>query len=236
MRKIIKRLIDKIIFGGDPQSCHQTPRTTTNAAMKGFGSADDVIEERYCDVELEDLEGVALVVDPRSSNARRASRPLGPASHWNIAASASRFKSSSGGVGSSFNRLGASSMVTKKRAGLLVTLLVLVFGGVYYLGLLESKDETIVRNGEVAAKKSKKKKKGKVGSFYGLSHYAPTPSITTIQQLGLGITHAFSTLIINSFKKLVHSQTSPAFDHYDFLLPRDQIVGLLLDNSLDVEM
>jgi hypothetical protein len=32
------------------------------------------------------------------------------------------------------------------------------------------------------------------------------------------------------------SGTSPAFDHYDFLLPRDQIVGLLLDNSLDVEM
>ena len=26
--------------------------------------------------------------------------------------------------------------------------------------------------------------------FYGLSHYAPTPSMTTIQQLGLGITHA----------------------------------------------
>ena len=69
--------------------------------------------------------------------------------------------------------------------------------------------------------------------FYGLCHYAPTPSITTIQQLGLGIAHAFSPLIINSFKKLVHSQTSPAFDHYDFLLPRDQIVGLLLDNSLD---
>jgi len=44
--------------------------------------------------------------------------------------------------------------------------------------------------------------------FYGLSHYAPTPSITTIQQLGLGITHAFSTLIINSIKKLVHSQFS----------------------------
>jgi hypothetical protein len=72
--------------------------------------------------------------------------------------------------------------------------------------------------------------------FYGLSHYAPTPSITTIQQLGLGITHAFSTLIINSFKKLVHSQTSPAFDHYGFLLPRDQFVGLMLDNSLDVDL
>jgi len=29
--------------------------------------------------------------------------------------------------------------------------------------------------------------------FYGLSHYAPTPcSVTTIQQLGLGIAHAFS--------------------------------------------
>ena len=57
-------------------------------------------------------------------------------------------------------------MVTKKRVGLLLTLLVLVFGGVYYLGLLESKDETIVQNGEVAAKKSKKKKKnGKAGSF-----------------------------------------------------------------------
>ena len=72
--------------------------------------------------------------------------------------------------------------------------------------------------------------------FYGLSHYAPTPSITTIQQLHLGIVHTFSTLILNSFKKLVHSQTSPAFDHYDFLLPRDQIVGLLLDNSIDVEL
>ena len=84
----------------------------TNAAMKGFGSADDAIEERYCDVELEDLEGVALVVDPRSSNARRASRPLGPASHWNIAASASRFKSSNG-VGSSFNKLDAQAWLQR---------------------------------------------------------------------------------------------------------------------------
>ena len=49
--------------------------------------------------------------------------------------------------------------------------------------------------------------------FYRLSHYAPTPSITTIQQLGLVIVHAFSTLNLTSFKKLVHSQTSPAFDH-----------------------
>ena len=70
--------------------------------------------------------------------------------------------------------------------------------------------------------------------FYGLSHYSPTTSITTIQQLGLGIVHTFGTLILNSFKKLVHSKTSPAFDHYDFLFPCDQIIGLLLDNSLDV--
>ena len=33
--------------------------------------------------------------------------------------------------------------------------------------------------------------------FYGLSHYAPTPSITTIQQLGLGIAHAFSIYILS---------------------------------------
>jgi hypothetical protein len=64
---------------------------------------------------------------------------------------------------------------------------------------------------------------------------APTQSITAIQQLGLGIAHAFSTLILSSFKKLVHSQISPAFDHYDFLLPRDQIVRLVFNNSLDVE-
>jgi hypothetical protein len=34
--------------------------------------------------------------------------------------------------------------------------------------------------------------------FYGLSHLAPTPSITTIQQCGLGIVHAFSALILHS--------------------------------------
>jgi hypothetical protein len=134
--------------------------------MKGFGTSDFEIEEQYCDVEL---EGVALVVvDPssRNDNARRLSRPLGSASHWTSAASASRFKSSSV-VSGAFNRLG-SSIIVKKRIGLLVTLLVLVFGGVYYLGMLESKDETIVRNGEVAPKMNKlkkKKKKGKVGLF-----------------------------------------------------------------------
>jgi hypothetical protein len=33
--------------------------------------------------------------------------------------------------------------------------------------------------------------------FYGLGLFSPTPSITTIQQLGLGIVHVFSTLILN---------------------------------------
>jgi hypothetical protein len=38
--------------------------------------------------------------------------------------------------------------------------------------------------------------------FYGLSPLSPTPSITTIQQSGLGIVHAFSTLLINPLKSL----------------------------------
>jgi hypothetical protein len=50
--------------------------------------------------------------------------------------------------------------------------------------------------------------------------------------LVFGIVHAFSTLLINSFRKLVYSPTSPALDHYNYLLPCDQIVGLLLENSL----
>jgi hypothetical protein len=36
--------------------------------------------------------------------------------------------------------------------------------------------------------------------------------------------------------KSLSTRRQHAFDHYDFLLPRDQLVGLLLDNSLDVEM
>jgi len=61
--------------------------------------------------------------------------------------------------------------------------------------------------------------------FNVLSPLAPTPSITTIQQLGLGIVHALSTLILNSYKKLVYSPNySPVTSlwPYDFLLPRDQ--------------
>jgi hypothetical protein len=73
---------------------------------------------------------------------------------------------------------------------------------------------------------------GRVGETH-VCWYAQGQSAYNLQG---GIAHAFSTLIISSFKKLVHSQTSPAFDHYDFLLPRDQIVGLLLENSLDVDL
>jgi hypothetical protein len=57
-----------------------------------------------------------------------------------------------------------------------------------------------------------------------LSHLAPTPSITTIQQLGLCIVHAISTLQV--LQKACPFTGLPAFDHYDFRLPRDQIIGL----------
>jgi len=62
--------------------------------------------------------------------------------------------------------------------------------------------------------------------FYGLSQLAPTPSITTIQQLGLGIVHAFSTLILNSYKKLVYSQNSPSIGRgcYRFIIVQQVIV------------
>ena len=43
-------------------------------------------------------------------------------------------------------------------------------------------------------------KQHKTRTFYGYSYTAPTPSIYTIQQLGLGITKGFSTLLRNATK------------------------------------
>ena len=43
-------------------------------------------------------------------------------------------------------------------------------------------------------------KETKNRTFYGHSYTTPTPSITTIQQLGLGITKAFATPIRNATK------------------------------------
>ena len=71
--------------------------------------------------------------------------------------------------------------------------------------------------------------------FYGLSHYAPT---------------FYNYNPTNRFRSCSHLQYPhphflqkaypltdfTPFDHYDFLLPRDQIIGLLLDNSLYVEI
>ena len=43
-------------------------------------------------------------------------------------------------------------------------------------------------------------KQNKNRTFYGYSYTAPTPSITTTQQLGLGITKAYTTHIRNATK------------------------------------
>jgi len=50
-------------------------------------------------------------------------------------------------------------------------------------------------------------KENKTRKFFGHSYTAPTPSLHTIQQLGLGITKAFTTLIRNATKS-IHTQTA----------------------------
>jgi hypothetical protein len=57
--------------------------------------------------------------------------------------------------------------------------------------------------------------------FFGHSHTAPTPSIHTIQQLGLTMTHAFSNLIRNGIRTFVHPPTAPNFDFHSFIIPED---------------
>ena len=79
-------------------------------------------------------------------------------------------------------------------------------------------------------------------------HSTPQSKILRTQPLCPNTFHNHNpTTRIRYYSRLQHSHhqllqkacpfsDTPAFDHYDFLLPRDQIVGLLLDNSLDVEM
>ena len=55
---------------------------------------------------------------------------------------------------------------------------------------------------------------------------APTPSITTIQQIGIGIAHAYSSLILNAHKNFKVSNNTPGFDIFNFLLPRDQVTKI----------
>jgi hypothetical protein len=56
--------------------------------------------------------------------------------------------------------------------------------------------------------------------FFGHSHTAPTPSITTTQLIGLGIVKGLSHHILKSTRNLVFSSAHPPFDLMDFLLPK----------------
>ena len=69
--------------------------------------------------------------------------------------------------------------------------------------------------------------------FFGHSYMAPTPSITTIQQIGIGIAHAYSSLMLKATQNFKISNDRPGFDIFQLLLTRDQ-----LDNNpnLDVDV
>jgi hypothetical protein len=54
-------------------------------------------------------------------------------------------------------------------------------------------------------------------TFYGKSYTAPTPSIHTIQQLGLAISKSYSSLLTNATCKFQRPPTAPRFDLYSFL-------------------
>ena len=47
--------------------------------------------------------------------------------------------------------------------------------------------------------------------FFGHSYMAPTPSITTIQQIGVGIAHAYSFLILKATQNAKISNSVPGF-------------------------
>jgi len=57
--------------------------------------------------------------------------------------------------------------------------------------------------------------------FFGHSYMAPTPSITTIQQIGIGIVHAYSSLILKATQNFKISDNMPGFDIFNFLLPHE---------------
>ena len=62
---------------------------------------------------------------------------------------------------------------------------------------------------------------------------APTPSITTTQQIGIGIAHAYSSLLLKAIQNFKISHDMPGFDIFNFLLPRDQIDDIL---NLEVDI
>jgi hypothetical protein len=54
-------------------------------------------------------------------------------------------------------------------------------------------------------------------TFYGHSYTAPTPSIHTLQQLGLAVSKGFSSLLTNATRTFLKPPTAPQFDLYSFL-------------------
>jgi hypothetical protein len=54
-------------------------------------------------------------------------------------------------------------------------------------------------------------------TFYGHSYTAPTPSIHTLQQLGLAVLKGFSSLLTNATRTFLEPPTAPRFDLYSFL-------------------
>ena len=79
--------------------------------------------------------------------------------------------------------------------------------------------------------KQTQKKQSTTRQFFGHSFMALTPSITTIQQIGIDIAHAYSSLILKATQNFKISDNMPGFDIFNFLLPRDQI-----DNILNVDV
>ena len=69
--------------------------------------------------------------------------------------------------------------------------------------------------------------------FFGRSYMAPTSSITTIQQIGIDIAHAYSSLLLKATQNFMISVNIPGFDIFNFLLPRDQIDD---NHNLDVDV
>ena len=67
-----------------------------------------------------------------------------------------------------------------------------------------------------------------------VTHMAPTPSITTIQQIGIGIAHAYSrSLILNATQNFKISNNMPGVYIFNFLLPHDQVDNI---PNLDVDV
>jgi len=58
-------------------------------------------------------------------------------------------------------------------------------------------------------------------TFFGNSYTAPTPSLHTLQLIGLSISKAYSSLLCNATNIFQLHPTAPAFDLYSFLTLED---------------